>query len=182
MFDDFDLAQLDQYLMSDDSPEDCMMLSDLDGFLHGVVCSPAPIPREEWLHNALGDTPDNLPKWVVDTVDNLHGSIAVDLSSSSPEPSPIFWEGPEGQVIAMDWCEGFMDAVALRPKDWLKLTESREHGHLMTPIVAHLFDDIGQSLLGIQEAQLPQALDEASKAIPTTVVEVYHFFRAMDRS
>ena len=28
-------AQLDQYLSSDESPEDCMMLSDLDGFLTG---------------------------------------------------------------------------------------------------------------------------------------------------
>ncbi|MEX5578698.1 hypothetical protein DD556_10815 [Phaeobacter sp. JL2872] len=182
MSDDFDLAPLDQFLMSDDSPEDCMMLSDLDGFLHGVVCSPAPIPREEWLRKALGDAPDNLPKWVVETVEHLHGSIAKDLASPSPEPSPIFWEGPEGQVIGMDWCEGFMDAVALRPKAWLKLTESREHVHLMTPIMAHLFDDSGQSLLGIPEEQLPQALDEASKAIPTTVVEVYQFCRAIDRS
>ena len=33
------LDELDQYLSSDESPEDCMMLSDLDGLLHGVICS-----------------------------------------------------------------------------------------------------------------------------------------------
>ncbi|MEO3480663.1 YecA family protein [Phaeobacter sp. CAU 1743] len=163
--------------MSDDSPEDCMMLSDLDGFLHGVVCSPAPISREEWLRKALGDAPDNLPKWVVETVDHLHGSIAKDLASSPSELSPIFWESADGHVIAMDWCEGFMEAVSLRPRDWLKLTASREHGHLMTPIIVHLFDDSGQSLLGIPEDELPKALDEAAKAIPTTVVGVHEFWK-----
>ena len=32
-----DLEVLDQFLMSDSGPEDCMQLSDLDGFLTGIV-------------------------------------------------------------------------------------------------------------------------------------------------
>jgi hypothetical protein len=24
---------------------------------------------------------------------------------------PVFWQSKEGHVIAMDWCEGFMDAL-----------------------------------------------------------------------
>ena len=40
MSDEIDLEALDAYLSSDDSPDDCMMLSDLEGFLHRVVCSP----------------------------------------------------------------------------------------------------------------------------------------------
>jgi hypothetical protein len=32
-----DLAALDEYLFSDMSPEDCMLLSDLDSFLAGIV-------------------------------------------------------------------------------------------------------------------------------------------------
>ncbi|WP_367115493.1 DUF5046 domain-containing protein, partial [Marivivens sp.] len=34
---DFALDRLDEYLSSDDSPDDCFMLSDLDGFLHGIA-------------------------------------------------------------------------------------------------------------------------------------------------
>ncbi len=30
---EFDLKALDEYLMSDESPENCMQISDLDGFL-----------------------------------------------------------------------------------------------------------------------------------------------------
>lgn len=41
------LDRLDEYLSSDDSPEECMMISDLDGFLHGIACSPVFIPADE---------------------------------------------------------------------------------------------------------------------------------------
>ena len=41
-----DLAALDDYLMSDHAPDDCMGLSDLDGFLTGVVVGPELIPFE----------------------------------------------------------------------------------------------------------------------------------------
>jgi hypothetical protein len=54
MDDNLDMEALDGYLSSDDSPENCMMLSDLDGFIHGVICSPEQIPSEEWMHVALG--------------------------------------------------------------------------------------------------------------------------------
>ena len=44
-----DLDALDQYLMSDHAPDDSMGLSDLDGFLTGVVVGPELIPSSEWL-------------------------------------------------------------------------------------------------------------------------------------
>lgn len=69
-----------------------------------------------------------------------------------------------------------MDAVYLRPKDRMKLTESGEQSQLMTSIMAHLFDDNEQSLLDIPEDQLPQTLDEAAKAIPEAIVGVHQFW------
>src|SRR5690349_11778488 len=44
-----DLEALDRFLMSDASPEDCMQLSDLDGFLTGIAIGPEPILPSEWL-------------------------------------------------------------------------------------------------------------------------------------
>ena len=40
-----------------------------------------------------------------------------------------------------------MDAVALRPKEWLRLTESGTDGHLVAPIMVHLLDDNGNSVM-----------------------------------
>ena len=44
-----DLDALDDYLMSDHAPDDSMGLSDLDGFLTGVVVGPELILPSEWL-------------------------------------------------------------------------------------------------------------------------------------
>ena len=44
-----DLKALDEYLMSDESPENCMQLSDLDGFLTAIVVGPELIQPSEWM-------------------------------------------------------------------------------------------------------------------------------------
>ena len=44
-----DLEALDQFLTSDASPEDCMQLSDLDGFLTGIAIGPELVVPSEWL-------------------------------------------------------------------------------------------------------------------------------------
>ena len=44
-----DLNALDGYLMSDHAPDDSMGLSDLDGFLTGIVVGPELILPSEWL-------------------------------------------------------------------------------------------------------------------------------------
>lgn len=65
---------------------------------------------------------------------------------------------------------GFMQAVALRPKEWLRFTESGTDRHLIAPIVAHLFDDNGNSVMGIPQEKMDEALAEAANAIPAAVI------------
>jgi len=171
-----DLESLDSYLSSDDSPDDCMMLSDLDGFLHGIACSPVPIPADEWIPIAVGGSPANVPDWVLTSIDLIYDSIIQGLNFDPAEVEPIFWESQEGQVIAMDWCEGFMQAVSLRPKQWLRLTESGIGGQLITPMMVHLIDDKGNSVMGISQEQLDQVLAQAAEKIPESVVAIYRFW------
>lgn len=172
-----DLEPLDEYLTSDDSPENCMMLSDLDGFLHGVACGPEFVPLDEWLPVALGADLDGLPEWVIQAVKDLYMKISSGLSQEPQTVEPIFWEAAEGHVIAMDWCEGFMDAVGLRPKEWLRLTESGTHGFLIAPMVTHLLDDDGNSMLGIPQEALDESLDNAAKDIPDAIAGIAQFWR-----
>ena len=171
-----DLDSLDAYLSSDDSPENCMMLSDLDGFMHGIACSPVMISAEEWVPVALGGDPDDVPSWVLRMISSLYVDIVEGLCSEAPEVEPIFWEANEGHVIAMDGCEGFMQAVSLRPKEWLRLTESGTHGFLMTPILCHLLDENGNSLLGIPQEKLDASLAKAAEDIPSAIVGIHQFW------
>ena len=179
MSDEIDLEALDAYLSSDDSPDHCMMLSDLDGFLHGVVCSPVAIPQAEWLRKAMGGPFDKVPPAILQSITDIYENIVDGLALDEPEVEPIFWQAKEGHVIAMDWCEGFMDAVALRPKEWLRLTESGTSGHLMTPILCHLIDENGNSVLGIRQEDLDATLAQAAENIPDAVAGIYQFWQGL---
>jgi len=182
MNDNLDLEALDQYLASEDSPEDCMMLSDLDGFLHGIICSPVAIPSEEWMVMALGSEVDGLPVWVVDEIKEQFAGIRAGFLSNPAVAEPIFWQAHEGHVIAMDWCEGFMEAVAMRPNEWLRLTESGSDGHLTTPIMLHIMDDNGNSVMGVPQEELDEVLAQAAEDIPAAVVGIHNYWQQIQRS
>jgi uncharacterized protein len=123
--------------------------------------------------------PKELPPHILEIIVDLYENILDGLTLPEPEVEPIFWEAKAGHVIAMDWCEGFMDAVALRPKEWLRLTESGSDGGLVTPIMVHMMDDNGQSVMGIPHEQLQQVLGEAADAIPETVTGIFQFWRSV---
>jgi uncharacterized protein len=131
-----DLDALDDYLMSDHAPDDSMGLSDLDGFLTGVVAGPELILPSEWLPVIWGgeepefETEDEM-RTVLGTIMGRYNEIAACLNTDPDEFEPVFWEGPEGEVIASDWAGGFLDAVALRPKAWEPLIESDNAGILL---------------------------------------------------
>jgi uncharacterized protein len=101
MTDEFNLEALDAYLSSDDSPDHCMMLSDLDGFLHGVVCSPVEIPKQEWLRKAMGGPFNKVAPAILQSITDIYDNIIDGLALKEPEVEPIFWEAKEGHVIAM---------------------------------------------------------------------------------
>lgn len=68
-------------------------------------------------------------------------------------------------------------AVSLNPKEWLRLSESGSDGHLMTPILLHMIDEEGNSMMGITQDQLDRALYQASEVIPDTVARIYLYWR-----
>ena len=171
------LDELDQFLSSDESPENCMMLSDLDGLLHGVICSPSPVSSDVWMAAGLGAELKELPEWVVNTLTDRYMEIAQGLAHDPMVVEPIFWQAKEGHVIAMDWCEGFMKAVSLNPKEWLRLSESGKDGHLMTPILLHMIDEQGNSMMGITQDQLDKTLFQASEIIPDSVARIYLYWQ-----
>jgi uncharacterized protein len=176
-----DLQKLDDYLGSDQAPEDSMLLSDLDGFLTGIVCSPELIMPSEWLPIVWGcEKPKvndiDTHNWAVQSVLERYNEIAAALNSEPPVLEPIFWQAKEGHVIAMDWCDGFMQAVHLRTQDWDELLQTDQGREWMFPVLAHLFDESGKSLVGAKEQELDGLLDKASKRIPETVPHIFTYW------
>ena len=72
-------------------------------------------------------------KAVVGTIMGRYNEIVACINADPGALEPIFWEGPQGEVIASDWANGFLDAVALRPKAWEPLITHRRAGIMMMP-------------------------------------------------
>lgn len=168
---------LDEFLSSDAAHPDSMGLSDLDGFLTGVACCPEPIPVKEWLDRALGDL-TTVPDSVLSVVSLLFEKTRDRLEADEPL-EPVFWQRLEGTVIAMDWCEGFMEAVALRPERWDALSQTKTGSELMFPILVHMLDDGGNSHFGIRQEELAATLDTAAEAISVVVPALYRQIRVI---
>jgi yecA family protein len=69
-----------------------------------------------------------------------YDEIAACFHFNLDEFNPIFWEGPDGDMIVSDWAAGFLDAVALRRAVWEPLFNHRRAKVLLEPLLT-LGDD-----------------------------------------
>ena len=149
---DFDLEQLDHFLMSEGAPEDCMQLSDLDGFLTAVAIGPDLIMPSEWLPAIWGGeepvfADQDEAQRVMGAIMGRYNEI-LELLRHEPEAyEPLFYESPTGERLAADWVEGFMDGMALRQEAWRSLFESDDGKDLLLPILCLWHDEEGNPLV-----------------------------------
>ncbi|SFM72714.1 YecA family protein [Shimia aestuarii] len=171
-----DLDRLDAYLSSELSPETSMGLSDLDGYLTGAICMSGMPSLQACLAATLGD-PARVPEDILNIVIKRYEAILERLCSGRIL-EPVFWQAPEGHVIAMDWCEGFMGAVKAHLEPWQAFMQTDIGAQLMTPILVHLIDDEGNSRFGIHQEDLDAVLDMAAAKIPESVTEIFAALRS----
>ena len=177
------LDELDDYLSSDASPEYCMQLSDLDGFLTGVAVSPEPIQPSEWFPVIWGDDPPDfedadMAELILGTIKGRYNEILQSLASDPPQLDPIFWQTADGTVIAGDWAEGFMDAMRLRPVEWAALLNDEDACLPFSPIVALVeAEKVDPVAVGSADRRI-QILADAANLIPSSVIEIDAYWKA----
>ena len=173
-----DLGALDDYLMSDRAPDDSMGLSDLDGFLTGLVVGPELVQPSEWLPVVwAGAEPEFESEAemcaVLGMIMGRYNEIVASFRTGSNEFDPIFWAGPEGEIIASDWAAGFLDAIALHPEAWRPLLEEDSGRLLITPIFV-LSGDLAVPDATVDENELMAA---AMEMVPECVANIHAFWR-----
>jgi uncharacterized protein len=114
MPDHIDLEALDRYFDSDLSPDDCMGLSDLDGFLTSVVLGPEPIMPSEWLPVIWGHEEPEFESTahaerIIGLIMGRYNEIATGFNADPEKFEPIFWKRPTGEVVVTDWAAGFLE-------------------------------------------------------------------------
>ena len=153
-------------------PDDCMLLSDLDGYLTGLILCPEVVPPAEWLPVIWGGIeagpPFEDPLDVQDFETMLvarHAEIARDLARGKFRP--FFEVDPRnGDVLWDVWIEGFATAIDLRPEAWAAVDD---------PALAYL-----ETLVAIADdtSDLPSdainaLYDAAAAEIPVQVAALY---------
>jgi uncharacterized protein len=178
--DGLDLEALDKFLLSDRSPPDSMMLSELDGFLTGIAIGPELVRPSEWLPLIWGG---GAPEFAgLDEANDILGSLMGRYNEILREISddalaPIFWADRNGTFIAMDWAEGFLQAIMLRADAWKPLFTSERDGKLLFPILALCCDKNGDSLLGLTPEAEDRIVEQAPELIPGCVIEIAAYWR-----
>lgn len=160
-----ELAELEEYLLSDLTPDACMDISTLDGFLTCILSCPQRPEPEEWIswvwdtEEATGE-PEFESQEQGDRIFGLiarHAAALDDaLKGAVPDYEPVFFfEDEEAQVPAVEeWCIGYIIAA----NDYLDQWEPVMRAH------PALFESI--RLFGTEDgqAELMPRLDDMDDA------------------
>lgn len=183
----FDLDALDEYLMSDHAPDDCMQLSDLDGFLTAVAISPSFIKPGEWMPVIWRDgepdfASDDEALTVMNAIVGRYNQILHQIENEPDEYVPIFWQSKDDAVIAMDWAEGFMEGVQLAMDDWVSLMQTEQGQELLLPILAFSNDDEGNPIVEGTPKEVAAIYDEMTEKIAPAVLAIDSYFKKSRRN
>ncbi len=124
------LDELDDALATVPFDSGAMLLSELDGYLAGVLVCPDLIPPSEWLPGIWGED-EAAP--LFDSVEELQGLTGLIMQHYNTISSklqrgryePILEVDPDGEELLWGfWMEGFARAMLLRPNSWRAIIES----------------------------------------------------------
>jgi uncharacterized protein len=170
MADHIDHAELSEYLDSDLSPDDCMGLSDLDGFLTGIVIGPDLIMPGAWLPVIWGDEEPEFRS-------AAHAKTIIGLTMGRyNEIASGFWRWPTGEVIVTDWAAGFLEAVEMRRAAWEPLFSHRKAKLLIEPLLI-LGDDGEHDHERDAGDRWREFYASRSDVIPNCVIGIYNFWK-----
>jgi len=140
-----ELDELQDFLLSEATPDECMDLAMLDGFLTALVIGPRLQPPERWLPRVWGDEeqPDFASREqgerIISLIFRHLNGIAGTLMDEPDRFEPLFYqheEAGETVLIPDEWCLGFVEGVFLDDDSWRPLLEDEQQESLLEPIFA----------------------------------------------
>lgn len=141
---DDELDELDQFLLSDDTREEAMDISMLDGFLTALAIGPNTLPPSQWMPVIWGGPitwqSEAQAKRMMSLVFRHANDILFNLRSYPDEFQPLLYEREhEGKKIPIidEWCSGFIQGMALDEAAWRPLMESDEGNDMLFAILLY---------------------------------------------
>ena len=159
-----------------------MQISELDGFLIGIVVGPELVMPSEWIpciwqDEELTFNTKKQAERILGTIMARYNEIISQLDDVPGALEPILYSSPDGKMLAADWAEGFMDAVSLREDEWEELFNVEDDRYLMSPIMALLQDMDGNSFVDITPEEFEKVTQESALFLPVVIKEIYEFWK-----
>jgi uncharacterized protein len=165
--------------LSRDWDDDCMILSEFDGYVAGILVCPDLIMPNEWLPGVWVGEEEGAPAFEEEArvealikllLDHYNATIG-DLDAG--RHAPLFDYDPRHDETLWEvWMNGFERAMALRPDSWMAFTDSDEAGRAAMGGLVLLADIAnGESLL--PKAEVDRLTLEAPDLIAEWVDTLY---------
>ncbi|CAK0782046.1 conserved hypothetical protein [Gammaproteobacteria bacterium] len=184
--DEFD--ELDQFLLSDMTPDACMDLSMIDGFFAALALTPTVIMPNRWLvwiwdteagkEGPSFDDPEEA-EHILGYIMRHYNFVLNSIDEESFHPLLFALYQPDGSEIydADGWCEGFILCVSEFREHWQSLLVERPE--LVEPMML-LGTDKGQEILVMQGHEDDiDYLMELQERIYHSIPELQEYFRPM---
>lgn len=155
-----------------------MTLSELDGYVTGVLACPDVIPPSEWLPLVWGETgeaefPDQ--KTAEETIGAVmaHYNAVAEMMTHSLWVEPIYEVDPNSDETMWEpWVDGFTRAMGLRPDVWSHLLDQTDEETQATMIFMMALHDICTGQSKFTDAEIDQIDLEAPNLIPNCVATI----------
>ncbi len=160
-----------------------MTLSELDGYVTGILACPETIAPSEWLPHVWGDNGKaNFPdqKSAEETISAVmaHYNSVAEAMTSSPWVEPIYEVDPiSDETMWEPWVDGFTRAMHLRAKAWESLLDRADEETRVTMIFLVALQDIYTGNSRFTDDEIDQIDLKAPDLIPNCVAAILQHSR-----
>ena len=171
------LSKLLHALPVDNMP---MTLSELDGYVTGVLACPEMIPPSEWLPQVWGETGE--AEFVDQRIaEETIGAVMMHYNSVAEALTRSLWIEPiyevdtnSDETLWEPWVDGYTRAMGLRPDAWEKLLDRADEETRNTMIFLMALQDIYIGKSKFTEYEIDEIDLEAPDLIPNCVATILH--------
>lgn len=175
---DQDLDRLDEILSALPRENSPMSVSELDGYVTGIIACPDLIPPSEWFPHVWGETGDgNFPdlkaaEKTISAVMAHYNAVAREMTRT-PWIEPIYEVDPNSdEVLWEPWVDGFSRAMRLRTEAWRKVFDQADEETRSSLIFLLALQDIYEGTSKFTEEKIDEIDLEAPDLIPNCIAAI----------
>lgn len=183
---DEDLDQLDALLQALPQEQFPMTVSELNGYVTGILVSKSLIPPSEWLPGIWSDDgASNFPDLVAAeaTIQAVmaHYNDTAALINGEGWIEPIYEEDVNsGETLWEPWVDGFTRAMQLREAEWLAIANGPVSDAQMAVNMLFMMQEIYEGASDLSEDEIANIDDDAPDLIPDLVAMILAETRGID--